>query len=118
LNLLEGPVDWARRPAGLAGVDHVFALYIEGDSMSPWREPGDLIYVSKSRPAQIGSHVVVVLKPEKPGEQPVAYVKKLVRRTAERVELRQYNPDGIMCLAAGLVSEVLRVIEWSEVLGI
>lgn len=118
LNLQEGAIDWARRPAGLTGVDHVFALYIEGDSMSPWREPGDLIYVSKTRPAQIGSHVVVVLNQEDPSEPPRAYVKKLIRRTATRIELRQYNPDGMMCLDVSAVKEVLRVIEFSEVLGI
>jgi phage repressor protein C with HTH and peptisase S24 domain len=118
LNLQEGPLDWARRPTGLAGVDNVFALYVEGDSMSPWREPGDLIYVSKARPAQIGSHVVVVLKSTQAGEPPMAYVKKLVRRTASRIELRQYNPDALMCLEMAHVHEVLRVVEFSEVLGI
>lgn len=118
LNLQEGAIDWARRPAGLTGIDNVFALYIEGDSMSPWREPGDLIYVSKTRPPQIGSHVVVVLNEIDHSEPPRAYVKKLIRRTGGRIELRQYNPDRMMCLDVAAVKEVLRVIEFSEVLGI
>ncbi|MGH7085416.1 MAG: helix-turn-helix domain-containing protein, partial [Acetobacteraceae bacterium] len=33
------PIDWARRPAGLAGMQGVFAIYVEGDSMVPWRQP-------------------------------------------------------------------------------
>jgi phage repressor protein C with HTH and peptisase S24 domain len=118
LNMQEGPLDWARRPSGLTGINNLFALYVEGDSMSPWREPGDLIYVSQTRPPQIGSHVVVVLKDVEPGSPPMAYVKKLVRRTAARLELRQYNPDGMIYLDTDRVHEILRVIEFSEVLGI
>lgn len=118
LNLQEGQIDWAPRYPGIIGIDNIFALYVEGDSMSPWREPGSLIYVSKARPPQIGSHVVVVLKDREPGEPPKAYVKKLLRRTAVRLELRQYNPDAMMCLNMDLVHEVLRVIEWEELAGV
>lgn len=118
LDLQQGQIDWVRRPAGLTGVDNVFALYVAGDSMSPWREPGGIIYVSKTRPPQIGSHVVVVLKNGDPGEGSPAYVKKLVRRTADRLELRQYNPDSHMSIEMDRVAEVLRVIEFEEVLGL
>ena len=118
LNMLGGPIDYARRPPVLAGVTSVFAIYCEGDSMTPWRQPGSLIYVSKTRPPQVGSHVVVVLADPDPGNPPSAYIKRLARRCADKIELEQYNPPARIVLPMDRVREVLRVLEWEEVLGI
>lgn len=118
LNMLEGPIDWARQPPSLVGVNTVFAIYCDGESMSPWREPGALIYVSKVKPPNVGSHVVVVLEGDAQGEPPRAFVKKLIRRTAEKLELQQYNPPSLICLPMDRVREVLRVLEWEEVPGL
>ena len=43
-------IDTARRPPGLAGRAGVFAIYVVGDSMEPWRKPGDLLYLDQHRP--------------------------------------------------------------------
>lgn len=85
------PVDMVRRPPGLAQVKGAYALYIMGDSQSPRFEPGELIYVNPHRPAAPGDDVVVQLIDEE-GCTNCALVKRMVRRTADAVILRQFNP--------------------------
>ena len=117
LNMLGGPIDWARRPPGLIGVEGVFAIYVEGDSMVPWRQPGELVFIHHNRPSVPGCHVIAEIWSPEPGQPPRAFLKRLVRRTATRVELEQYNPPAIIEFEAERVGRLHRVIEWPEVLG-
>jgi phage repressor protein C with HTH and peptisase S24 domain len=112
------PIDWARRPAGLVGVQGVFAIYVEGDSMVPWRQPGELVFVHEKRPAAPGCHVIAEVWLPEPGHPPRAFLKRLLRRTATRVELEQYNPPAIIEVEAERVGRLYRVMEWEEVLGL
>ncbi len=118
LNMLGGPIDWARRPPGLAGVEGVFAIRVEGDSMAPWRQPGELVFIHHNRPAVPGCHVIAEIWSPEPGQPPRAFLKRLLRRTATRVELEQYNPPAIIEFEAERVGRLHRVIEWPEVLGL
>jgi phage repressor protein C with HTH and peptisase S24 domain len=118
LNMLGGPIDWARRPPGLIGVEGVFAIYVEGDSMVPWRQPGELVFIHHNRPSVPGCHVIAEIWSPEPGQPPRAFLKRLVRRTATRVELEQYNPPAIIEFEAERVGRLHRVIEWPEVLGL
>jgi hypothetical protein len=83
------------RPASLAGDIKAYALTIVGDSMSPRFRPGERVGVSPRAPVAIGDDVIVQLRgPEDDGERiKMVLIKELVRRTANYVELRQYNPD-------------------------
>lgn len=117
--LNEGDViDWARRPQGIVGDARVFAIYIEGESMVPWRQPGGLVYAHQTRPPYPGGHVIVVFGGVQPGEPPRAMVKKLVRRTVTKLELEQYNPACTVVIDMREVRKLYRVLEWEEVLGI
>lgn len=109
--------DHARRPPRLIGVKGVFALYVYGSSMSPWREPGGLVYVHPSQPVKIGDHVLVELYPELAGNAPPAYIKKLVRRTAENLVLCQYGPAEEKTFKTKKVKSVLRIMEWDELMS-
>lgn len=42
---------YARRPPKLMGVKDIYALYVTGTSMVPWREPRSLVYVHPHQPA-------------------------------------------------------------------
>lgn len=117
LNMGE-PIDWTSRPAGLVGVNGIFAIYVEGDSMVPWRQPGERVFVHEKRPAAPGCHVIAEVWSPTPGHPPGAFLKKLVRRTATRVEFEQYNPRGIIEFEAERVGRLYRVIEWDEALGL
>ncbi len=118
VNLLDPPVDWTRRPLALIGLTTVFAFYMEGGSMAPWRMPGAMIYASRTRPPQIGSHVVVVMHPVRPGGPTMCHVKKLIDRTDQEIQVEQYSPPSVGSFCADQVAEVLRIIEWEEVLGL
>lgn len=111
-------VDWARRPPGIAHLKDAWCVYVQSDSMSPWREPGELVYLHPSRPPRPGDYVVVELHDDH-GEPGPAYLKKLVARTGTRVRLAQWNPrrDDIE-IDLALVKNIYRVIDWSELLGV
>lgn len=117
LNMGE-PIDWARRPPSLLHIAAIFAIYVEGDSMAPWRQPGDLVFVHEGRPAAPGCHVIAEVWSPARGQPPRAFLKRLLRRTASRVELEQYNPPAVIELAAERVGRLYRVMEWPEVLGL
>lgn len=111
-------LDHARRPPRLKNVNGAYALYVSGLSMSPWREPGQLVYVHPHQPVKIGDYVVVQMHPEKPGEPPHAYIKKLLRRTEKDLKLLQYSPREELTLPMRKVKAVHRVIDWDELLGL
>lgn len=87
------PIDFIRRPMSLAGVKDAYSIYINGDSMWPKFEPNQLIIVHAKRPASPGRDVVIQIRPPHEGQAPLAYVKRLVRRTATEVEVLQFNPE-------------------------
>lgn len=67
--------------------DHAYALEIAGDSMAPVYRDGDRIVISPAANVRRGDRVVV--KTTK-GE---VMVKQVGRLTAQRVELRSFNPN-------------------------
>lgn len=111
-------LDHAKRPPRLVGVNGIYALYVHGESMSPWREPGQLVYVHPHQPVTIGDYVVVQMQPEKPGDLPAAYIKRLVRRTADKLVLFQWNPREEKVLSIRKVKSIQRIMDWSELLSI
>lgn len=111
-------VDYARRPPTLARSSKVFVLYVQGKSMSRWREPGSMVYVDSARPAKPGERVVVELHPDSEGEPSPAYLKELVSQTATKLKLKQYNPEQTFDLALSKVKKIHRVIEWDELLAV
>lgn len=110
-------LDYARRPPRLSGAKGVYALFVHGESMSPWREPGELVYVHPHQPVKIGDYVVVQMVPE-PGKPSAAYIKRLVRRTADKLVLMQFNPREEKTLPMKKVKAIHRIMSWSELMGI
>lgn len=105
-----------RRPPRLDGRVDILALYVQGDSMEPRYFSGELIYLEKARPPQIGDFVVIECKPGPDGEQP-AYLKQLVGRSGTKLKLRQYNPDKIIEFDANRVLQVIRVMTLQDLMG-
>lgn len=107
----------APRFACLEGRNDIRALYMVGDSMSPWRRAGGLIYMEEHRAANPGDHVLV--EHEVPGSSvKLATVRLLVLMTAKSLRLGQYNPRREAELDRKRVSRMLRVLEWDELLGV
>lgn len=84
-------IDYARRPYGLIGAPGVYALYVEGESMSPRFEPGDLIFVHPHR-KPLGGDYVVIQEPDTNNGEPRAFVKRLIKITGTTIRVEQFNP--------------------------
>jgi len=67
--------------------EHAYALEISGDSMVPVYRDGDRVVISPAANVRRGDRVVV--KTQK-GE---VMVKQIGRLSAQRVELRSFNPN-------------------------
>lgn len=91
-------LDYLSRPASLAEDPDAYAVEIVGESMMPRFEPGERVYVSPKSTVRPGDDVIVQLvDPKAEGDVADAVtdvlIKRFVRRTANMVELRQFNPD-------------------------
>lgn len=112
------PIDMVRRGPGIAQSRTVFAIYVEGESMSPRFDPGDLIYLDPARPVRIGDDVVLVMASENAADPPLSYLKRLVRRTADRVIAEQFNPAQRIEYPTRNLKQMVRVLKLAEVMGL
>lgn len=110
-------VDRVRRPPALEGAAGVFGIYVVGDSMEPRYEHGDLVFIHPGRPATVGGDVLVELHGEE-GNGGAAYLKKLVRRTADHIVLEQYNPPKQIKISTRQVKHIYRVLRPVELFGV
>lgn len=111
-------VDYVRRPPRLIGRTDVFAAYLRGDSVSPWREPGQLVYFERAKAPRVMDYVLVELKaPDGDGVRPVL-VKRLLGVTPTKIRLRQYNPPKDFDIERRRVLQIVRALDWDEMLGV
>jgi len=110
------PIEYVRRPLSLIGKGEIYALHVESDSMAPRYEPGEIILVWAQRPALIGRDVVVQLRPSHDGENPRAYLKRLIKRNDKDLILEQFNPRKTMSLKMKDVISVHMVLTRDEML--
>lgn len=85
-------VDRVARPAGLAHKMSVYCIRLDGDSMSPVFEDGDLLFVDSGRRAIVGRDAVIELYPEEDGEPAPAFVKRVTMISPSFVELMEFKP--------------------------
>ncbi len=110
-------VDYLRRPPGLSGARMAFAIYTAGSSMSPRFEEGEIVFVHPGRPATPGCDVIVELH-GRDGDPGHCYIKRLVRRTAAKRVLSQFNPPKEISFPLKQVRAVYRVMTPAELLGV
>lgn len=111
-------VDWVRRPPRIAGRRDVFALYLQGRSMWPWRDSGQLVYVERARAPKPLDFVVVEMKPREPDDVRPALVKRLISITPTKVNLEQFNPAKPIEIDSRKILRMYRVMDWDELLGV
>lgn len=115
-------VDFVRRPPTLEGRNDVYAIYFTGFSMVPRFEPGEIAYVDARRPPSIGDYVVVQLTKQRGDDEDPriisALVKRLVRRTADRVDLEQFNPPKTFSVPAARAGRIHRIFTLGELAGV
>ncbi len=108
-------IDHISRLPGLRS-KRAFALYVQGESMWPWKAPGNIIIVNPDKPPRNGDYVVVEMKQTEEGGDRQAYVKRLVRQTPTKIVLAQYNPPREIELARDAVEWVYLVQDLEDLL--
>lgn len=88
-------LDYVDCPPSLENVPNAYAVYIDGESMVPRFRPGETVWVHPTKPPRRGDDVVVQIHrdEEDQGEPPRGFVKEFIGWTANKLVLRQYNPD-------------------------
>jgi len=102
------------RPASLAGVPSAYAVYVVGASMEPRYFPGELVMIHPGKPVTLGAFVLVQRKPKHDGDPPLAVIKRLIKRTASKVTLEQFNPARHFDIKADDIVSIHRVVGASE----
>ena len=102
------PIDFVRRPEPLLSVRDGYGCYVIGDSMSPAYEQGDLLLVHPGRPVRPGDDCVFVRDQGDGSLQ--GLVKRLLRITAEKWRVRQFNPAKDFDLDRGQWQKVQLIV--------
>lgn len=112
-------VTYFKRPSSIGARKDVYGLFIQGSSMFPRFDSGEIAYVEMRRPPRIGDDVVLYLRtPDGDDGETISSVliKRLVRRSSSHVTLEQFNPAITFELPAERVARIDRVIPWPELL--
>jgi hypothetical protein len=102
-------LDLLPRPQSLAGDAEAFAVTIVGDSMWPRFRTGRRVAVSPRSAVAIGDDVLVRLRGPEGAVAERMLLKELVRRTGDRIELRQFNPDTTFSLGTAEIDAIYKV---------
>ncbi len=104
------PLEKLPRPPSLASDRDAYAVTVVGDSMWPRFRPGRRVAVSPRSPAAVGDDVVVHLRHADAGAgRQLVLLKALVKRSADALELRQFNPDVTFSVGSADVEAMHKV---------
>lgn len=107
-------IEYRKRPPISHGVEKVYGLYVQGSSMYPAHRDGAFLFAQRDARLRVDDDVVVYLRPKDEsddGSRAVCVlVKRLVRRSAQYVELEQYNPAKVFRIDMVDVLRIDRVL--------
>jgi phage repressor protein C with HTH and peptisase S24 domain len=107
-------IEWRSRPPQLKDKGEIFGLYVEGDSMAPRYEDGELVLVYRKRPVVPGRDIVIQMKIHADGENPRSYLKRLVSKNSEAITVEQFNPPKKRTIKMSEVESLHLVLDRSE----
>jgi len=113
-----GPIDHVRRPPGQMNRKGIYCIYVEGSSMEPVYETGDLVYVDPHRPPQAGRDVVIQLVAKTAAGEERCFLKRLVRRSGGKWRVKQFNPEKEFVFDEKDVAAIHLVLKNHELMGI
>lgn len=102
--------DFVARPPSVEHDAKAYAITIVGDSMAPRFEPGERAIASPKASVSIGDDAIVQLRGEDSDRIVQVLIKRIVRRTARFVELRQFNPDRTFTVPVERIAAIHRVM--------
>lgn len=112
-------VDLVRRPPGISPNANVFALYVQGDSMSPRYERGDLVFVNTLKPPTPGADVVIELQPARGETTGACLIKRLLKIGGDKLSVAEFFPQRReFTIDRRKVRQVWRIYTPAELLGV
>ncbi len=87
-------LDYVSCPPSLDNVREAYAVFVDGESMSPRYRPGETVWVHPHKPPRRGDDVIVQIHPDdEDGSPPYGYIKEFVGWQGSKLVLRQHNPN-------------------------
>jgi phage repressor protein C with HTH and peptisase S24 domain len=71
----------------------VYCIRLDGSSMDPIYQDGDLLFVDAARKPWPGRDAVIELHQDEDGEPYPAFVKRVVTINSEFVDLKEWQPE-------------------------
>jgi phage repressor protein C with HTH and peptisase S24 domain len=96
---------------------NVYSLYVEGTSMEPQFQPGDLIYVHPDKPPRFGDAVVIQVQLGD-SEAMEATIGILSKRATEMVTIRKHNPNAEIDIPRSTIVAIHKVLSVNELYGV
>lgn len=109
------PIEYVPPPPGLLRVPGAYALIVDGASMVPKYQSGEMIFIHPNRPIRPGDYVVVQ---EARDGGLFTLVKLFERQTEKHLYLRQHNPDAEVRVDRRAVTATHRILTTNELFGI
>jgi transcriptional regulator with XRE-family HTH domain len=113
----------SKAPPALRAADLTQCIIVSGNSMMPWRVPGDPVFYDVLRSPRVGSHVLVGFK-EPTDERALRathrtnFALKLLTGIAQdSIRLKQYFPDKEITISSNEILTVYPVWEWTDLYG-
>ncbi|QIG75043.1 repressor protein C [Rhizobium phage RHph_I3_18] len=100
-------------PPSLSGIGEAYAVQINGDSMWPRYEDGETVFVNPKRRPVKNDYVIAEIHVDE-NSPPLAYIKRLVRRTDKELVLEQFNPKKLLTFEGHTVKSVHYVLRSGE----
>lgn len=100
-------------PPSLSGIGEAYAVQITGSSMEPRYEDGETVFVNPKRRPVKNDYVIAEIHVDE-NNPPLAYIKRLVRRTDKELVLEQFNPPKKLTFDGHLVKSCHYVLKSGE----
>jgi len=100
-------------PPSLSGIPDAYAVRVVGSSMSPRYEDDETVFVNPKRRVVRGDYVVAQIHVDE-HEPPLAYIKRLVSYTKQKLVLEQFNPPKVLEFDGADVATVHYVLRSGE----
>ena len=115
---MAAPIDYIARPTALAGRSEWYVIIVAGHSMEPRFDHGRRLLANGKRPPRVSDDVVVQLRRpiDQSEEASAVLLKQLVKRKAQTIVLRQFNPAIEFEVPNEAVLAVHPIVPWDDVL--
>lgn len=112
-----GVIEYVRRPPALDGIKTVYGLYIEGTSMVPEHNPGDLRFAHTTKQPRTGDSVIVQVRNHE-HDRTEAFIGHFRKKTSTELFLGKLNPEATVQIKLEYVIAIHKVLTINEMFGV